>query len=75
MKSKAPMFKPNIYVIDTKGKETKTGFITEEEANDYIETHERPEDLVCEFDVGFKKRKKEQWEKKQKAKNLEKEKD
>lgn len=40
-------------------------FYTEKEAQDYIENHPRPEDLITTIDEGYSKMKKEQSEKKQ----------
>lgn len=40
-------------------------FYTEKEAQDYIENHPRPEDLITAIDEGYSKMKKEQSEKKQ----------
>ena len=51
-------FKPNISVIDHGKKESPIikRFITKEEAEDFIEDHDRPHDLDCKFDKNYLKR-------------------
>lgn len=66
----------NIFVIDDKAKNKswdKRGFFTQEEAEKYIENHERPNDLYCIFDKGYEKRTLETLDKKLKELKLEEE--
>lgn len=51
---KTKMFKPNVFVIDVKTG-NRSGFQTHEEAEEIIENHERPYDLICEFAPYYKK--------------------
>ena len=65
----------NIFVIDTKAKQfkgtrEKAGFFTTIEAEEYIENHERPNDLICIFDKHFEESYLERFEQERKKYEL-----